>query len=260
MTVALFTSLQPYRVAAAELPRSVRLTSDPSGAVAAVGGERWTDAVEQIVRAGAEAVVVRRPGAARREDLARLAELGIPIVLDRPLARADALLAAHAAIDGAPPFATVVVECHAPTRALRDALRDAVAWTRVLVGGAVRATSPSSEGMSPGGGALALLQAPGGVAVSLLAATSPGSPPLGRVRATGLGETLVEFDGDEQQLRIVVGDATGHRVLPRLFEAPERVALRRATAALTGGEVPNDLEDFAHDEALAAVLHGGADA
>lgn len=253
MTVALWTALEPYRVAAAELPETVRLSGDPSGAVVAIGGERWTDAAHRAARAGARAVIVRHPQLAGAGDLARLGELGIPVVLDRPLARADAVLAVRPVIDGAPPFAAVVVECHAPRPALQDALRDAIAWARVLAGGALRAVSSSFDGASPGAG-LALLESSGGAAVSLVAATSPGAPPRGRIRATGLGETRVEFDGDEHQQRIEVADAAGHRVLPRLFEAPERVALRRATGALASGTAPRDLAELVQDEALASGL------
>lgn len=253
MTVALSTDLQPYRVAAAELPQSVRIAGDPSGAVVAIGGERWTDAAERAIRAGAAAVVVRRPEAARADDIARLAGLGIPIVLDRPLVRSDAVLAMRVVLDGARPFATAVVECHAPTRSLRGAVRDAVAWTRVLLGQDVRVASSSTGSFADVRG-LALLETSEGVSVSLLAAATPGAPPLGRVRATGLGETRVEFDGDEHQQWIEVSDAASHRLLPRLFETPERVALRRAAAALAGGEATRDLAEFAHDDALASAL------
>lgn len=253
MTVALWTTLEPYRVAAAGLPETVRLSGDPSGAVVAIGGELWTDAAERAARAGARAVVVRHPQPARAGDLARLGELGIPVVLDRPLARADAVLAVRPVVDGARPFAAVVVECHAPRPALPDALRDAIAWARVLAGGALRVVSSSSDGGLPGAG-LALLESSGGAAVSLVAASSPGAPPRGRIRATGLGETRVEFDGDEHQQRIEVADAAGHRVLPRLFEAPERVALRRAAAALATGTAPRDLAELVQDEALASGL------
>ena len=254
MTVAVSTTLQPYRVAAAELPQSVRLAGDPSGAVVAIGGERWTDAAERAIRAGAAAVVVRRPGAAPLDDLARLAELAIPIVLDRPLLRADAVVAARAALDGAGPFATATVECHAPSRALRDALRDAVGWTRVLLGADPRVSSSCFDGSASGGRGLALLEAPGGIPASVIAAATPGAPPLGRVRAMRLGETLVEFDGDEHQQRIEVADAAGRRVLPRLFESPERVALRRAVAAVLAGQATRHVAEFAHDDALAVAL------
>jgi hypothetical protein len=254
VTVALSTALPLYRVAAAELPETVRLARDPSGAVVAIDGVRWTDAAEQAIAAGAAAVVVRHPASAGAEDLARLEGSGIPIVLDRPLVRADAVIAARAIVADAGPFATAVVECHAPGPALLDALRDAAAWARVIVGGAVAVSSSAFESAPSGGGGLALLEAPAGVPVSLIAAASPGAPPRGRVRATGLGETRVEVDGDEHELRMEAGDASGRRVAPRLFEAPARVALRRAAAALAGGEAPGDLAEFALDEALASAL------
>ncbi len=258
MTVALFTTVPSYRAAAAELPETLRLVGDPSAAVVAIGGERWTDAAERAIRAGAAAVVVRHPGAAPADGLARLEDLGTPIVLHRPLVRADAVLAARAVLDDAGPFAAAVVECHAPAGALRGALRDAVAWARVLVGEDLRATTRSFGGAPARSRGLALLEASGGASVSLIAAATPGAPPLGRVRATGLGERLVEFDGDEHRQRIEVSDAAGHRVLPRLFEAPERVALRRAAAALAAGGPTGDLARFAHDDRLAGAITAAA--
>jgi hypothetical protein len=146
------------------------------------------------------------------------------------------------------------VECHAPSRALRDALRDAVGWTRVLFGADPRVSSSCVEGSASGGRGLALLEAPDGIPASVIAAATPGAPPLGRVRATRLGETLVEVDGDEHQQRIEVADAAGRRVLPRLFESPERVALRRAVAAVLAGQATRDVVEFARDDALAAAL------
>lgn len=250
MSVAVFTDVDDYRVAAAELPESVRLAGDPAGAVVAIGGGRWTDAAEQVIRAGAAAVVVRRPGPAPADGLARLSELGIPIVLERPLARADAVDAARAALEGAAPFATVVVECHAPADALGDALRDAVAWARVLLSADVAIASASFSG----GRGLALLHTSAGVTASLLAAATPGAPPRGRLRATGLGVMLLEVDADEHQRRITMSDVSSSRVLPRLFETPARVALRRAVAAVLAGEQTADLAEFARDEAVAAAV------
>lgn len=254
MSVAVFTDLEAYRVAAAELPESVRLADEPTGAVVVLGGERWADAAERAIRAGAAAIVVRRPGPVHAETLGRLSEAGIPIVLERPLARADAVAAARATLDDIAPFAAVVVECHAPADALGDALRDAVAWTRILLGEEVGIASASFDG----GGGVALLGTSSGVSASLLAAVSPGAPPRGRLRATGLGVTLVEVEVDEHRRRVAVSDALSQRILPPHFEAPERVALRRAAAAaVAAGERLADLEEFAHDEAVVAALGSG---
>lgn len=141
-----------------------------------------------------------------------------------------------------------------PRRGAAGALRDAVAWARVFVGDELRATVSSFDGAPARNRGLALLEASGGASVSLIAAASHGAPPLGRVRATRLGERLVEFDGDEHRQRFEVGDAAGHRVLPRLFEAPERVALRRAAAAFAAGGPTDDVAGFARDDAVALAI------
>ncbi|WP_194396809.1 hypothetical protein [Microbacterium atlanticum] len=252
MSAALQTALPSYRVAAAELPESVRLTDDPAGAVVAVSGERWTDAAARAIGAGAAAVVVSRPRVAAAEALAELGRSGVPIVLERALLRADAVQALRRALDGAEPFPGAVVECHAPAVSLPDAMRDAVGWARVFVG-EMGVPSPAS-GVSEAGRGLALLEGAGGVAVSLVAAASPGAPPLGRIRVTGLGPTRVEYDGDEHRQCIEVRDGAGHRQAPRLFESPARVALRRAVAAVADGAAPRDVDDFARDDALSSAV------
>ena len=100
---------------------------------------------------------------------------------------------------------------------------------------------------------LALLESEQGSAVSVVSAVQPGAPPLGRVRITSIAPSRVEIDADPDTVACIT-DAAGRGILPALFETPERVALRRAIAAVRAGEPPTDLADLRHDTALAAAL------
>ncbi len=252
-SIPVHSALERYRVAAAELPVSTRLAGDRGGAIVAVDGDDgWCDAAVRAFRDGAAAVVVSCPNSAPAQGLRALdaAAAGRPVVVERPLLRADiAEIVVAAGAELAPP-AAFVVECHAPAIALRSALRDALGWARVM--GRSPLALRSAEATR--GGGIALLETAAGAPVSLVFAAQPGAPERGRLRLTALGATLRELDGDEADLQFTMTDAASRRTVPPRFERAERVALRRAVDALVDGDGPSDLDDLALDATLAAAL------
>ena len=251
--IPVHSALERYRVAAAELPVSTRLAGDGGGAIVAVGGgDGWCDATVRAFGEGAAAVVVSRPVSAPAQGLAAVhaAAAGRPVVIERPLLRADiAQLVVAAGTELSPP-AALVGECHAPALALPSALRDALGWARIMGRSPLVLRSP--EATRAGG--IALLETSAGTPVSLVFATQPGAPERGRLRLTALGPTLQELDGDEADLQFTMTDAASRSTASPRFERAERVALRRAAAALVDGGRPSDLDDLALDATLAAAL------
>lgn len=241
--VEVFASLSAYRAATAELPRRARPASAPAGAVAVVDGSgRWSTAALAAIADGATGIVISRPASVPSDDMDALTAAGVPIIVERPLLRPD--VAALAAVGAGAP-AVFTVECHA--RTLDPTLRDAVGYARVAAGGplALRAASFAD------GRGLALLDGPESLTVSLIAATQSGAPDGGRIRVTGLGETLVEVDGEAGALRVETADAASRRTAPRRWESSERLTLRRAIDAVITASVPRDIVELGLDEALA---------
>ncbi|HEY9308540.1 MAG TPA: hypothetical protein VIP82_12145 [Microbacterium sp.] len=247
--------LEPYRVAMAELPERAVSVAGRAGAVVVVDGtgEWWRDA-EAAFHDGAAAVVVARPSGAPAEalDVLEARASVAPIILERPLLRHDAVVAVADALPRTLRPGALTVECHAPADALAEALRDAIGWARVLAGRPLG----HRAGTLAGGSGLALLESEARAAVSVVAATQPGAPRLGRLRITALAETVVEVDDDGGDLVIATTDASGRRTLPRRFERPERVALRRAVEAVRRVRRVADLAELRHDAVLAGqILH-----
>ncbi|QIG39194.1 hypothetical protein G5T42_06600 [Microbacterium sp. 4R-513] len=253
MSVPVFTSLDRYRGAIAELPATAAVAASPEGAVVVLDGAgRWWNDVGGALSAGAVAVVVSRPRAAPAEVLAAVADL--PIVLERPLVRPDLASEVVEARSAARPPSAIVVECHAPAPALEAALAEALGWSRLFAGEQLEVQSARFTG----GRGMALIEAGGAASVSLVVATSTGAPPDGRLRVTALGETLLELEIEDQDVRFAATDASSRRIWPTRFESPQRLALRRAAAVQTG-QAPPDVAEFARDRTLAeAILRGGA--
>ncbi|KJL42914.1 hypothetical protein [Microbacterium trichothecenolyticum] len=252
MTTPVRTDLDAYRIAVAELPESAVASLGMEGAVTVVsGGGAWWAVASDAITAGAAAVVVAQPAVAPSEALDALASLAgaTPVIVQRPLLRADVVAAVGASIQKLPAPGALAVECHAPARTLGPALRDAIGWARVIAG------APLAPGVTEswGGRVLALLESARGSAVSIVAAAQPGAPSLGRARITSIAQARVEVDADLDTVACVT-DAAGRSILPALFESPERVALRRAIAAVRAAEPLSDLADLRHDTALAAAL------
>jgi hypothetical protein len=257
MTTRVRADLEPYRVAVAELPDSAIASQDVDGVVAVVAGDdAWWRAASEAL-ATAAAVVVARPGAAPVEALDALASLAgeTPVIVERPLLRADVVAAVGGSIEGLPAAGALVVECHAPARTIGPALRDAIGWARVLAGGPLTVRAAESWG----GRALGLLESAQGAAVSVIAAVHSGAPSLGRVRITTVAETRIEIDADRDTV-VAITDAAGRSILPARFESAERVALRRAIEAVGTTRRSSDLADLRHNTALADALHPGRSA
>ncbi|HKP07890.1 MAG TPA: hypothetical protein VJU58_11620 [Microbacterium sp.] len=252
MTTPVRTDLDAYRTAVAELPESAIASPDVEGAIAVVpGGDAWWVAASEAIAAGAAAVIAAQPAVGPIEALDALASLAgaVPVVVERPLLRADMVAAVGASIEELPAPGALVVECHAPARSLGPALRDAIGWARVIA----RTPLAPRTTESWGGRVLALLDSEQGSAVSIAAAVQPGAPSPGRLRITSIAATRVEVDADLATI-VAVTDATGRRILPTRFESSERVALRRAISAIRTAERPSDLADLRYDTGLAATL------
>ncbi|MGN6220431.1 MAG: hypothetical protein ACTHNQ_13095 [Microbacterium sp.] len=256
MTVRVCTDLEAYRVAVAELPASSELAASAAGSIVVVRGDgHWWTIAADAIGAGAAAVVVAGPGSAPVDALEALAASagGIPVLLDRPLLRPDMVRDVSEALADAAPAAALVVECHAPAAALRATLREAVGWARVVAGAPLALRTSESSGRR----VLALLSSETDAAVSVVAAAQPGAPALGRVRITTIAEKRIEIDAGLEAV-VTVADAGGDRILPTRFEARERVALRRAVAAVRAGQPSADLADLRHDMLLGNALLGPA--
>jgi hypothetical protein len=257
MITPVVTRLDAYRVAIAELPRRAVAGRDAADAVVVVGGDGdWWKQAARAVAGGAAAVVVAQPRAAAPDALDALAERAraTPVVAERPLLRPDVTAVVVDALAAVPAPPVLTVECHAPRDALPAALRDAIGWARVLNGAPLTVGSAQSRD----GRALGLLEAKTGGLVTVLAATQPGAPPLGRIRISTVAETVVEVDDDGGDLVVSMTDAAGRRTFPTRYERPERVALRRALEAVHASEGPADLAEMRHDAVLAQALLGGA--
>jgi len=245
--------LPRYRIAVAELPLSASLASHAEGAIVVVAGSgRWVQAARAALAADAAAVIVSNPGAFMDDDCAELLRTAgdRPIIVDRPLLRAD-VVASAVAQDATAHYVTVEVAA-APGR--RDAvMREAVGWMRVLAGGAceVRGVDWTSSAR------LGLVQRVDGVVVgALTVSTITGADEGAWIRAVAVADSRVEVLVDEADARASVEIATADGVLrvPRRFEARERVALRRAIEAAGSSNAVADLADLRADAAIAHRL------
>ncbi len=253
--IAVVAPAGAYRAAVAELPLSSRLGDRPSGAVVVVPGDpRWVERVRAAEEAGARAVVVADPEPAPVDEVLLLAQrTRIPVVLERPLLRADATAdaqSARAAQAGTVPPRAVVLDGAASAGRLSVIARDAVGWGRVLAGQAPTLVSADRG--------LALLETADGtvLTLSVVATRRPGR---GWVRAQALGEVLTEVEVEGRASSIAVATAAGRLALPVRFESSERLALRRAVAAVEAHDRPSDLVDLIADtEAVEGILHSRA--
>ncbi|MGN7947122.1 hypothetical protein ACTJKH_00080 [Microbacterium sp. 22215] len=245
-----------YRVAVAELPMSVSPATASQDAVVIVKGSHgWAERAISALREGAVGIVVADPGEEDDKVVAELAAVAgrAPVVLDRPRMRADVV--ADAGVTAAARY--LAADAAADVASFRAVVRDAVGWLRVVAGGplTLRSRAVSAHGV------LALLdEAATGraavVTVSLLAGR--GGSRL-RVQAAGETRTEVELDDAADVAVVEVSTIEGALRLPRRRESHERLALRGAISALTGGRPVDDLEAFRHDAALALRLLSSSD-
>lgn len=231
-----------FRAAVAELPLSARLGDRPSGAIVVVPGEPgWVHRVRAAEEAGASAVVVADPEFAPAAELRLLSDgIGIPITIERPLLRVDAVADAQAGLEpqGAGRSRSIVVDGAASALRLAAITRDAVGWGRVLAG-----QPPALVSADRG---LALLDTGAGVAVAL-SVVSTRRPGRGWLRAQALGEVLIDAEVEGRSCTVAVSTAAGRVILPTRFESSERLAVRRAVAALEADDRPADLADLLTD-------------
>jgi len=234
-----------YREALAELPLRARLVDRARGAIVVVtGGSGWVDAALDAASDGALGVVIAEPEFAPSGDVRRLAEaLGFPVILERPLLRTDAADDARAGRGGEAGWAApraVVVDGGASRSRLRSVARDAVGWVRVLSGDLPELVTPS--------GMPALLETGAGVPATLsVVATARAG---GWLRAQALGEVITEVDVEGRMSRLTTATVAGRLIAPTRFESSERLAVRRALAAVETGEEPHDIDDLRADTEL----------
>lgn len=247
--IAVATPLARYRVAAAELSARVDIRRDEAQLVAVAGDPHGLSEAEEGVARGARVVIVDRPRAdpAALDRMREWEERGVAVVLLRPALRADV---AGDALPSAPP-SDVVVQTQTSAGEMLDAVVDAVGWARVLRGGALVVRS-----VARAPGAVLADLAGSGAAASVVASERLGAAGARRLRAVAVGAHRVEVVSTDAVAVVTRSTAEGDLVLPRRWESGERLALRRALAALAGEPV-RDLDDWAGDLAVAAQIAGG---
>ena len=242
-----------YRAAVAELPLRTRPSTrsrrgDRRRARRTATGATRVRAPPQPVR---RAVVVADPESRRPPRSARSQPSvgGIPVILERPLLRPDA------ASDAAAGRAATDAQRRAARRRRRRrarpdlelVLRDAIAWARVLAGGALAGCVHAS-------GASRFLNDAGRTAAPLSRSTSSRSTAGGSwIRAHALGEVRHRGRGRRAE-RTIVTTATSRRTADRSrrrFETSQRLALRRALDALDGRRISRSTSPSSRADAAA---------
>lgn len=240
--VGVVDSTGRYHAAVAELPLSTRRAERASGAIVVTASTAgWVDAALAASAAGAAAVVVADPDFVPAAEMRRLEQgLDIPVIVERPLLRADAARDAADGRGGAVPR-VLVADGAASEARLRSVARDAVGWLRVLAGDRLAVVTAD--------GAFALLETEGGAAAAL-SITITSRPGRGWIRAHALGETITDVDVDGRASRIATASSAGRLTSPIRFESSERLALRRAVSAVTASDRPEDLRELLADTEL----------
>lgn len=254
--IGVCASIGAYRIAAAELPLSTRLTAEVADAIVVIGGDRrWERSAHAAFDDGAAAVIVSDPSAVDDDECRRLEEVadGRPIIVDRPLLRTD--LARTASVAGTPPhYVAVDLAVASARRAL--VIREAAGWMRVLVGGRYDVQRVDSTAFSR----LALVQREDTTVTGVLTATTiDGADEGAWIRAVSVAETRVEVVIDEAGARksVEIATADGVRRAAPNFEANERLTLRRALDAVATVQTATDLAELRSDAAVAGVIDAG---
>lgn len=244
--IGVTTQLAAYRVAVAELPSRLRLRERDVQIVVVSADAAGVASAARAIEEGAQAIVVDRPGVGTG-DLVALRDTGAPIVLARAGLRDDVARDARtpgAGADAAP--RAVTVQTLAARGALGDALLDAIGWGRTLTGGEI--TLRSAHGTADA--ALADLVGGSGVGVGVIASERLGAGGSARLRATAIGAHRVDVVSVGARVTVSRSTPAGELVLPRRWESPERLAVRRAIGVLTEGTAPSDVDEWTHDLAL----------
>jgi hypothetical protein len=246
--VALEDGLERYRAAIAELaPRSHRAA--PAGGVVRIldGTGDWCRRLEAARREGAAAIVVDEPAPASDLDHERIADLGIPVIVNRRRLRPD--LVAHADSGAAPRLVTA--DGFGPRSSWRSWARDVVGWARILAGSPLE---PVVLRASVDVLLLALVTDAGVPATATCTLLEHGSAVT--IDAAGLDAHRVEVRIDDTAgiSEVATVSEAGRLIAPTPFESSERLALRRAIDAFDRTTLPPDLADLRRDDALVRSL------
>jgi hypothetical protein len=251
--VPVLSELLSYQAAVAELPlRTTQARHAAEAIVVVPGGGSWCDGVRRAAAAGARAVIVSCPKVVPAAEIRGLSEdlVEFAVIVERALFRSDAAsdVADGRAVTGSSVVRLVAIDGAALPAEAGTVLQDAIAWARVLTGGAVAWDAASGElALSTGSGA-------GDVPVALnVVRIATGGP---WIRGHALGEVRSELEATTERTVISTTGEHGAVVAPARFETPQRLALRRALDALEGGHAPADLAELAADAALAEQLTG----
>jgi len=232
-----------YRNAVAELPVSTRLAEDRAGAIVVVAGEGdWCVAVTEATEAGARAVIIADPDPSSAKAL----EIGIPVLVERPLLPESLRLAIDAPGRAAPHL--IVIEAAAAPEGVHAALRDAVGWARVFGGRVEPGAATRTRAFLIATGTAG--EVPVSINITVLA---EGHSSHLRVTAIGSTTTDLVIDPFAGLEHVEHATADGRVALPQRFESAARAVLRRAVSADQGSA---DLQDLLSDEVVAAVLLG----
>jgi hypothetical protein len=224
------------------------------GAVAVIPGSgNWWAGLLDARDEGAAAVVIADPAALPREIFdAGMWAGGIPVVVDRPGLRTDMVADAVEARRGTLPR-VVTVECAAPAALLGAVIRDGLGWARSLGGSPLTLRA----GMAAAQGSMALLDSPvagGSRLPSTMVGTVLGETAGGgllQIRALGEVRTEVAIDHAAGRVKLETSTAEGALTAPERYEAPARLALRRAIEATSSGREVADLQELLEDQRLA---------
>ncbi|WP_461472648.1 hypothetical protein [Microbacterium sp. HJ5] len=241
-----------FDAALSQLPDRAERATAPAGAVCVVDGRERIDRLRAVLAERPAAIVLARADAAHQTVIDVLAQADLPVVAHRSLLRPDDA----GLVDGLS-FRHVLVDAVGGRRRFRAAVVDAVGWARVVAGSDLRVA-----GCARGSDAavIAALETASGrsVTVSATPLATLAAPTLG---VLGLGDRRLEVEIDPiagiREVRVV--DEGGALTRPPRYEAPERLALRRATDA-SAGPSPDDLGELRHDRAVAASILGEASA
>ncbi|WP_375389099.1 hypothetical protein [uncultured Amnibacterium sp.] len=231
---------------AASLPMSFLAVSGRGEAVAVDGRGDWSERARVAVDEGARGVLVVAPGVAGAGSAARLADAGVPIVLDAPWRHA-VLLTRMAPDFRATRSHRTMLEART-TVALPSELADAVAdlafSARALLGSTLssRRTPIVSERQ-----VITVWTPSPGFLVRLSATVSPEPPGRAWFRLIGERQTVTlelpsPGSGDSGIGELITADGTTSA--PSVFESSHRAALVRLERAMSGDVVSTDVIDY----------------
>ncbi|MEF2978448.1 hypothetical protein [Subtercola sp. YIM 133946] len=248
------TDEPPYLAVLGELQPDVVVSTRAEGSVVVLdGADGWVTRMHAAAASGARAVVVFEPQGVGEPDHQALGGPGIAVVLDRRWLRPDVAADASAARAG-DTVRAVIVECAGLAAENQALVRDGVGWARVLAGGRLRVTSVGSTGAAT----IVLLEGPDALPVTLSFSTLPSAGAGGLVRVSALGETRTEVtvDGVAGCTEIQTATRGGVATAAQRFESAQRLALRRAMAAIAseGRSSPADLAEYSADAAVTAEI------